>query len=143
MTRLRPAILVWLLSAGTAAAAPATTSTNVNLRAAPGTDSAIVGKIPAGSRVEVLDCTEWCEISWQGKHGFAITTSIDRSGRAPQRRAQLKLELDASDVSRSDVPMSTGSYIAPQRTYGPFFWTDGPDYGRYKGYSGFGYRGRW
>src|SRR5262245_50167849 len=75
------------LSAANAAAGPAYVTSTVNLRAAPGTSNEIVGKIPAGSLVDANNCTDWCEITWQGKTGFAIKTAIDTSGRVPSRRA--------------------------------------------------------
>ena len=71
-----------------ALAKPAYVASTVNLRAAPGTGSEIVAKIPGGSLVDAAACDEgWCEISWQDKKGFAIQTAIDMSGRVPQQRA--------------------------------------------------------
>ena len=69
-------------------AKPAYVATTVNLRAAPGTTSEIVAKIPGGSLIDAGECSEnWCEITWQDKKGFAIQTALDMSGRVPQRRA--------------------------------------------------------
>lgn len=74
--------------AGSALAKPAYVATTVNLRAAPGTGSDIVAKIPGGSLVDTGGCDEgWCEITWQDKKGFAIQTALDMSGRVPQPRA--------------------------------------------------------
>jgi Bacterial SH3 domain len=71
-----------------ALAKPAYVASTVNLRAAPGTGSEIVAKIPGGSLVDAGGCDEgWCEISWQDKKGFAIQSSLDMSGRVPQQRA--------------------------------------------------------
>src|SRR5215470_9424308 len=71
-----------------ALAKPAYVASTVNLRAAPGTGSEIVAKIPGGSLVDTGGCDEgWCEISWQDKKGFAIQSSLDMSGRVPQQRA--------------------------------------------------------
>jgi hypothetical protein len=70
-----------------ALAKPAYVASTVNLRAAPGTGSEIVAKIPGGSLVEASACDEgWCEISWQDKKGFAIQTALDMSGRVPPVR---------------------------------------------------------
>jgi len=67
-------------------AKPAYVLTTVNLRAAPGTTSEIVGKIPGGSLIDADNCTEgWCAVSWQGKSGFAVQTALDLSGRVPPR----------------------------------------------------------
>ncbi len=76
---------VLLFSAAGAVAKPAYVATTVNLRAAPGTTSEIVAKIPGGSLVDTKDCTEgWCEVTWQDKSGFAIQTALDLSGRVPR-----------------------------------------------------------
>jgi uncharacterized protein YraI len=75
-----------VVSAASAAAAPAYVVTTVNLRAGPGTTNEIVTKIPGGSLVDASNCKDgWCEVSWQGKNGFAIQTALDLSGRAPTR----------------------------------------------------------
>jgi hypothetical protein len=74
--------------AAPALAKPAYVASTVNLRAAPGTGSEIVAKIPGGSLVDTGGCDEgWCEITWQDKKGFAIQTALDMSGRVPQQRA--------------------------------------------------------
>jgi hypothetical protein len=86
--------LAYLLGAAVACVAmpalarPAYVASTVNLRAAPGTGSEIVAKIPGGSLVDASACDGgWCEIAWQDKKGFAIQTAIDMSGRVPQQRA--------------------------------------------------------
>ena len=73
-----------LFSGATALAEPAYVASTVNLRSAAGTTNDIVAKIPAGSLVDATNCSEWCEVDWQGKKGFAIATALDRSGRVPQ-----------------------------------------------------------
>lgn len=89
MQRLIVAGALTLLLAGAAAAAPGTAVSTVNLRAEANTSSAVLGKIAAGSRVEVGDCTGgWCAATWQGKSGFVIQTSLDMSGRAAVRTAR-------------------------------------------------------
>ena len=71
-----------------ALAKPAYVPATVNLRAGPGTDKEILGKIPSGSLIDVGECTSgWCAVTWQGKSGFAIETAIDASGRVPPRPA--------------------------------------------------------
>lgn len=84
--------LIWGLAiaslAAPALAKPAYVPSTVNLRAAPGTGSEIVAKIPGGSLVDAGGCDGgWCEITWQDKKGYAIQTAIDLSGRVPQQRA--------------------------------------------------------
>src|SRR5260221_10927046 len=71
-----------------ALAKPAYIASTVNLRAAPGTGSEIVAKIPGGSLVDTGGGDEgWCEITSQDKKGFALHTPLDMSGRVPQQRA--------------------------------------------------------
>src|SRR5262249_59520742 len=71
-----------------ALAKPAYVASTVNLRAAPGTGSEIVAKIPGGSLIDAggFDAG-WCEITWQDKKGFPIQSSVDLSGRGTPRRA--------------------------------------------------------
>jgi uncharacterized protein YraI len=77
-----------VLITGGAVAKPAYVASTVNLRAAPGTGSEIVAKIPGGSLVDASACDGgWCEIAWQDKKGFAIQSALDMSGRVPQQRA--------------------------------------------------------
>jgi uncharacterized protein YraI len=77
-----------VLVTGGAVAKPAYVTSTVNLRAAPGTGSEIVAKIPGGSLVDASACDGgWCEIAWQDKRGYAIQSVLDMSGRLPQQRA--------------------------------------------------------
>jgi uncharacterized protein YraI len=79
---------VLALSAMPALAKPAYVASTVNLRAAPGTKSEIVAKIPGGSLIDAGDCSEgWCEITFQDKKGFAIQTALDLSGHVPRQAA--------------------------------------------------------
>jgi uncharacterized protein YraI len=71
-----------------ASAKPAYVASTVNLRAAPGTTSEVVTKIPGGSLVDADNCSEgWCAVTWQDKSGFAIQSALDMSGRVPVQRA--------------------------------------------------------
>jgi hypothetical protein len=71
-----------------APAKPAFVPSTLNLRAAPGTGSDIVAKIPGGSLVDTGGCDEgWCEVTWQEKKGFVTQSALDLSGRVPQQRA--------------------------------------------------------
>ena len=77
-----------LLAATTLASAkPAYVGSTVNLRAAPGTTSEVVTKIPGGSLIDAGECSEgWCAVTWQDKSGFAIQSALDMSGRVPAQR---------------------------------------------------------
>jgi uncharacterized protein YraI len=79
---------VLLASATFATAKPAYVLTTVNLRAAPGTGSEIVTKIPGGSLIDASGCSDgWCEVTWQEKTGYSIQTALDLSGRVPRSPA--------------------------------------------------------
>jgi uncharacterized protein YraI len=139
MTRLPTcAATLVLLSAAAATADPAYVASTVNLRAGAGTTNEIIGKIPAGSLVDAANCTEWCEVEWQGKKGFAIATALDRSGRVPAARRAVPPP-GAAVVDDDYVP------IAPPVVYGapgPYYYGYGYGYRpyyRYR-YGGYGYR---
>jgi hypothetical protein len=145
-----------LVSALSAAAEPAYVASTVNLRAGAGTGNEIVAKIPGGSLVEAANCSDWCEVEWQGKKGFAIATALDRSGRVRAPRTA------ARPAPRQAAP-APGAYVeddeyvpvAPPAVYAtpdPYYYGYGygyryrPYYGWRGGYGyrrGHGYRGRW
>jgi uncharacterized protein YraI len=135
-----------LLAAATdAPAKPAYATSTVNLRAAPGTTSEIVAKIPGGSRIEAGECTEgWCEVTWQGKSGFSIATSLDMSGRPPPRGSAgpPRGYQDGPDYVEGGPPVYYEAgppvYYAP----GPYYGYYGPYYRGY-GYRYGGWRRRW
>ena len=140
-----------LATTGSAGAEPAYVASTVNLRAGAGTNTEIVGKIPAGTRIDVSNCSDWCEVEWQGKKGFAIATAFDRSGRAPAPRRVVRRAAPppgAAIVDEDDyVPVGPPVvYGAP----GPYYYGYGYrpyyyGYGYRPYYYGYGYRGyrRW
>jgi hypothetical protein len=69
------------LSPVIASAAPGVVNTAVNLRQGPGTSTPIIGKIPAGSPVDVGTCSgEWCQATYQGMSGYVIATALAQGG---------------------------------------------------------------
>lgn len=119
--------LAVLLGAATGAAAkPAYVASTVNLRAAPGTTSEIVAKIPGGSLIDADNCSEgWCAVTFQDKSGFAIESALDLSGRVPARRAAAP-----SGPSGPPVYVEEPDYVAgpPVVYYGPRRYYGGPYY---------------
>ena len=114
-----------------ASAKPAYVPSTVNLRAAPGTTSEILAKIPGGSLVDTGECSEgWCEITWQDKKGFAIQSAIDMSGRVPPQRAA------RPPAYRGRVYSNEPDYVeVPPEIYyepGPYYY--GPHYRRFWGW---------
>ena len=152
------AVALALLAAGPAFADPAYVPSTVNLREAAGTGKPVLAKIPAGSRLEVTNCGDWCEVEWQGQKGFAIATALDRSGRvrAP-RTAARPPPRQAAPAPASGAYVEDDEYvpIAPPAVYaapGPYYYGYGYGYryrpyygwrGRYDYRRGYGYRGRW
>ena len=111
-----------------AAAKPAYVPSTVNLRAGPGTDKEILGKIPSGSLIDVGDCTGgWCVVNWQEKNGYAIESAIDFSGRVPPRRTARRRYVVEEPPIYYAVPPPP-AYYAPyyrRHHFGPYW---GPRY---------------
>lgn len=135
-------VMGFVAGSGAAVAAPAYVPSTVNLRAAPGTTSEIVSKIPGGSLIDADNCTEgWCAVTWQGKSGFAKQTALDMSGRVPQQRAaqaQRQRYPVQGEVYEDEGPDYIAEappvYYAPR----PYYYGYGP---YYRG--GWGWRHRW
>ncbi|HXZ46976.1 MAG TPA: SH3 domain-containing protein [Pseudolabrys sp.] len=127
---------------------PAYIASTVNLRAAPGTGSEIVAKIPGGSLVDAGGCDEgWCQISWQDKKAFAIQSALDMSGRVPQQRAAAQPapayrpgQQGPQVVQGPEVVDGPVYYEAPPPAvyYGGPYYRPGPYY-----WGGWGWRRRW
>ncbi len=132
---------VLVFSAMPALAKPAYVGSTVKLRAAPGTKSDVITKIPGGSLIDAGECSEgWCEVTWQDKKGFAIQTALDLSGRVPRlttgsvRRPVYGSNAPA-DPNAGYVPIDEPEYYGPPPAvyYGP-----GPYY-----YRPWGWRRHW
>ena len=145
--------------AAPALAKPAYVASTVNLRAAPGTGSEIVAKIPGGSLVDTGGCDEgWCEISWQDKKGFAIEKALDLSGRVPQQRAAAiapgsnyrEGPQGPQGPQRPQGPRSPRMVEGPEVVDGPIYYDAPPPAVYYGGpyyrpyyWGGWGWRRRW
>ena len=140
-------ITPYLLSCGFLLAAttltwakPAYVGSTVNLRAAPGTTSEVLAKIPGGSLVDAGECSEgWCEITWQEKKGFAIQSALDMSGRVPaQRSARPSARLSRGPGYRGRIYADEPVYVEPPEVYyepRPYYYGYyGPSYRRYWGW---------
>jgi uncharacterized protein YraI len=70
-----------LLSAGAAAAAPATVQSDLNVRSGPGARYPVVGTVQGGETVDVAGCTgSWCQISFSGGTGYANQNYLAMAG---------------------------------------------------------------
>jgi uncharacterized protein YraI len=120
------------LAAVPALAKPAYVPSTVNLRAAPGTGSEIVGKIPGGSLIDAGACSEgWCEVTWQGKSGFAIQSALDLSGRVP-RRSPTYAGPPPGYVPEEEIIEGPPVYYSPPPPY--YYGYSGPRYRPYWGW---------
>jgi uncharacterized protein YraI len=121
MSLLKPlaaAAAIIAMSAGVAAAAPAVSETDLNMRSGPGTDHAVVDVIPAGATVGVLDCAgTWCRVAYAGATGYAS-------------RSYLAMGAGGVTVGRAYTPAPTVVY--EDYDYGsadPYYYTYGPSVG--------------
>lgn len=55
-------------------------TTHVNLRAGPENDAAVLAVVAAGRNVEVLKCTQWCEVAYDGRQGFIHRRFVSGAG---------------------------------------------------------------
>jgi uncharacterized protein YraI len=121
---------------------------NVNLRSRPGTDAEILATIPAGSRVEVTDCSEWCMVMWNGQSGFAIVRNLDIGGtrQARAHRTAPKYAGAPPGVYEAEPPVVYGPpvyYGPPAVAYGPGYYYWGPRHYGWDGPRYYGWRRRW
>jgi uncharacterized protein YraI len=144
MTRLVISAAAFVtLSAACASAAPAYVLSTVNLRSAAGTNNEILAKIPGGSLVDAGACTNgWCEVTWQGKSGFAVVTALDLSGRVPGRAAGPR-RIPGEYTVVQPAPMMVAPGPAVVVAPGPYYYGYRYGYG-YRPYWGYrGYYRRW
>ena len=75
MTPTKPTLFalgILLLAGGSISAAPAVVMEDVNLRAGPGYQHAVVDVIPSGVTVNAGRCGGgWCQVNYAGRRGFA------------------------------------------------------------------------
>lgn len=109
------------LSGGIAAAAPATVSTDLNLRAGPGTQYGVVALLPVGSTVDTGGCGNgWCQVNFGGYSGYVSARYLDVGGAVYAEPAPVYVD---------------------QPYYGSPYYGSNGIYGR--GYYGGRYRGGW
>jgi uncharacterized protein YraI len=120
---------------------PALVRTNVHLRSGPGTNAEIVATIPGGSTVRVGACNgEWCEVTWNGRRGFAIAQSLVSGVVRPARAYRAPPRYVGEAADEPEVVYGPRVYYAPPPVvYGPAYYRYyGPGY-----YYRRGWWGRW
>jgi uncharacterized protein YraI len=94
-------IAMTMVPATASASSPGFVTTNLNVRAGPGTQFPAVAVFPAGSRVNVIGCTRgfgWCDVSARGIRGWVSGSFLEvahqnRRVRAPSFGAQIGLPI--------------------------------------------------
>ena len=75
------AALALLATAGSAFAATAYATSNVNVRSGPGTGYGVVDTLRRGERVDVQQCRgSWCYVEKRGPDGWVSASYLGRSG---------------------------------------------------------------
>lgn len=93
----------------------ATTNDAVNIRSGPNTKSPTIGVVPQNSAIDIVKCASWCEIVYNGTHGFIYSGFVGSkgvSGKAP-----------ATAVAKNDPAggkVKSSVTIAPKRSWWPF-----------------------
>ena len=122
-----------------ARAGSAAVTAAVNLRGGPGTDQEIIATIPAGSSVRVTSCSgEWCEVTWNGRSGYAIARNL--SIGAPRQARTYGPQPGYADGYGPEpgvVYDAPGYYAPPAVVYGPAYYGPRVYYG-----PGWGWRRR-
>lgn len=76
------AALALMATAGSAFAAPAFVTSNINVRSGPGTSYGVIDTIRRGERVDVQQCRgSWCYIEKRGPDGWVSSSYLERGGR--------------------------------------------------------------
>lgn len=96
--------ILLLLGAGQAMAYPASATADLNLRSGPGTQYRVVGVIPRGGRVDVVDCSRgWCDVIWSGRRGYASGRYLSRAV-APRHRGGFEIIIPFPGIGPAPPP---------------------------------------
>jgi uncharacterized protein YraI len=117
----------------------AAVTATVNLRSGPGTDSEIITTIPAGSAVRITSCNgEWCEVTWNGRNGYAIARNLSSGGpRQARAYGPPPRYAEGYEPEPPVVYGAPGYYAPPAVVYGPTYYGPRVYYG-----PGWGWRRR-
>jgi uncharacterized protein YraI len=105
-----------VIATGSTNAAPLTAENQSVVRAGPGSTFSVIGQMPAGTKVEVTDCTGgWCQVNFNGITGFVSTADLSaarRSGNSPRSAAQ-SVHRSHSRVGPRSTPDRSVTRAAP------------------------------
>lgn len=126
-TMLTSLALGLFLGGPAAADVTATATTDLNVRAGPGTEYAVIGMIEAGGTAAIGGCIEgskWCSVSLGGTTGWAYSDYLvaDLSGSPvviTDRPAEVEIPAVVYDGPPAAVPGAVGGAIAGAIVGGP------------------------
>lgn len=118
---------VFLASDPALAAVAATATTDLNVRAGPGTQYPVVGVLGTGSGVAITGCVEaskWCSVAVEGGVGWVYSDYLvaDYSGSQivlTERPAEFEVPIATYDGPSAAVPTAVGGAIAGAVLGGP------------------------
>ncbi|WP_205665458.1 MULTISPECIES: SH3 domain-containing protein [Georhizobium] len=125
------AFVVGMLGAGSALAQSALVTTDLNLRAGPGTGYQSVGVLPSGAVVNVAGCASgysWCRVNYQGYDGWASSRYLAQQegryagGNFSSSAASIGIPLIAGVVIGSALSNNDRDYRRPGRYYDRRDW---------------------
>ncbi len=85
--------------------------TAVKMHAGPENGSRAIGVVPAKTAVEVLSCSAWCKISYNGKQGWVYKSFVGHVTSAAKPAASAA-KADATAVASSATPQATAAPAA-------------------------------
>src|SRR4051794_25206877 len=110
-----------LLAVPTSAfAARGIVTTEVSMRAGPGTGFPVVDRIPGGARVTIHGCLRppsWCDVSWDGERGWVSADRLEYF----YRNRFVYLPDYAEVIEYPVVPFVLGSYWGSHYASRPFY----------------------
>lgn len=120
-------LAVLLLSGSAFADVAATATTELNVRAGPGTQYPVIGVIGGGTGVGIQGCVEgskWCSVNVNGAVGWVYSDYLvaDLSGSPivlTERPAELQVPVVTYDGPSAAVPTAVGGAIAGAAIGGP------------------------
>lgn len=91
----------------------ATTNDDVNIRSGANSKSPVIGVIPRNSAVDIVKCASWCEIVYDGKHGYIYSGFVGGKGAPAKSTAVAKAQTGDGKVKSSVT-------LEPKRKWWPF-----------------------
>jgi uncharacterized protein YraI len=90
-------------------------TSDVRMRSRGSSKAAVIGVIPQGSEIEIIECDRWCEVSFEGKRGFIYGNFVagqsrKSTGKRTSRRSDPTTRTKAV-AQAPDAEAGKGSWI--------------------------------